>query len=271
MNVFLSALSGFLSFVMLISPFSPISRFSKSNSEENTMNIRVATYNIRNGADVDHDFSVIAKDILDNDIDIVGIQEVDNRTNRNGKQKTMEILSELTGYEYYNFVRCIDFDGGAYGTGILSKYPIEDFEAIYLTSDGHEQRKVGHAVINVEGTFIDFFNTHLSWESKDTRLKQFDEIAELTAASESGYFIVTGDFNTSDFTEYEVIKNAKLVNNADTRMISCSDDGAIDNIVYSKNFRKVSYGMYDKVNHSDHKMIWAELSFTIPEKTEATE
>ena len=267
MHALLKTVSGLLSILMLLSPFSPISNNRRnSKTEENRMSIRVATYNIHNGGDVDYDFGVIAKDILDNNIDIIGIQEVDTKTNRNKRQITMKILSELTGYEYYKTTSCIDFDGGTYGTGILSKYPIDSYTSVVLDSDCHEQRMLGHAVISVDGTLIDFYNTHLTWESTETRLKQFDQIGEIT--SKNKYFIVTGDFNTDEFSEFEVIRNSKLVNNEDTRMVSCGGDGAIDNIVYSKPFKVKSYGMYDEVKHSDHKMVWAELSFVIPEKSE---
>lgn len=259
-------LAGLLAGFMLVSPFSVINKTNIKTEaepeEDNGRVIRVATYNIRNGADVDHDFTVIADDILKNGVEIVGFQEVDKRTGRSKRTDGIKLIAEATGYEYYEFLPCIDYDGGLYGTAVLSKYPIESFEMIELPSDEHEQRMLGHAEINVDGVIIDFFNTHLSWESQATRQKQLAEINNRTA--ECDKFIVTADFNTSNFDELAAIENSSLVNNPETKMTSCGEDGAIDNIVYSGAFKVKNYGMYDEVSHSDHNMVWADLSFELP-------
>lgn len=270
MKILLSFMSGILSMIMLVSPFSPISRVNNKTDdedvaveiEEERMTVRVATYNIRGGSDVEHDLSIIAQDIIDNKVDIVGFQEVDRNTNRSGKVDMIKEIAALTGYEYCEFTRCIPYDGGYYGTAILSKYPIEEYGAVFLPSGQHEQRKLGHATININGVMLDFFNTHLSWEDADIRAEQFATIAEYTDGCEN--FIVTGDFNTANFDSFKAIPNSKIVNNEETRMVSCGEDGAIDNIVYSDSIRIENFGMYDEVRHSDHYMLWADISLEIP-------
>ena len=82
-----------------------------------TIKIKVGSYNIKNGALVEHDFSLLADDILDNNIEIVALQEVDCNTNRNKHQDTMAILAERTKY-YYCYGPSFDYDGGKYGNGI---------------------------------------------------------------------------------------------------------------------------------------------------------
>lgn len=274
MKILLSFFSGILSLMMLVSPFSPVSRVDNKpddaeivdenvgETEEKRITVRVATYNIRGGSDVEHDLSIIAQDILDNNVEIVGFQEVDKNTNRSGNVDMVKELAALTGYEYCEFTRCISYDGGYYGTAILSKYPIEEYEAVFLPSGHHEQRKLGHATININGVMLNFFNTHLSWEDADVRAEQFATIAEYTADCE--YFIVTGDFNTANFDSFKAIPNSNIVNNEENRMVSCGEDGAIDNIVYSDGIRLDGSGMYDEVDHSDHHMVWADFSFDMP-------
>ena len=89
-----------------------------------------------------------------------------------GGRNTLKILAEKAGYEYYYFCKAIDYQGGEYGTAIMSKYPIKSFEVIPLYGeDGIERRAMGHAVIDVNGTEIDYINTHLSYEKTRTNQK----------------------------------------------------------------------------------------------------
>lgn len=261
-NMFKSVTSGIIPAIILLSSFAANS-YADTKASEKKQTIRIASFNIENGTAVKHDFSVIAKDILENKIDIVGIQEVDKMATRSKKQDTIKLIAEATGYPYYYYTPCIDLQGGKYGTAILSKYPICDTGSTYLESDGHEQRMLGHVWVDVNGVCFDFFNTHLSYEEDATRTKQFGTIAEQTARTRN--FIVTGDFNTANFKEFTVIKGTKLVNNETNLIQSHPEAGPIDNIVYSTNFFTFKGSKrVDSASHSDHYMIWAD--FEIPAK-----
>ena len=63
--------------------------------------LRVATYNIRAGADVDRDVSVIAEDIRALDLDIVGLQEVDICTKRSKLTDQLQTIAELDGLIFH--------------------------------------------------------------------------------------------------------------------------------------------------------------------------
>ena len=219
--------------------------------------LRVGSYNIKHGGDVSLDMSIIAKDVTDLSLDIIGFQEIDQKTSRVGGLDTMKALSDASGYEYYAFAKAINYKGGEYGTGILSRYPIVEFEVIKLDSGSEEQRCVGHAVIDVNGVLFDFFNTHLSFESLDLRTGQYKKLAELLAKCET--YILTGDFNTAVMTEFDVLPDATLVNNGKFGTFPSSGK-AIDNIVISKDWNVVDSGMGPK-GHSDHILLWAELKF----------
>lgn len=224
------------------------------------MNIKVGSYNIRNGLDVKHDFSVIARDITEAGLDICGIQEVDMFTSRNGMQDTMALLAEYTGYAYYRFVKTIDFAGGDYGTAILSKHPIVDFEAVPLYSEGIENRVLGHAVIEIDGEKIDFFNTHLAFESQEIQLIQFSEVAKIFGKCDKA--ILTGDFNTDRFERFDAFENASKLNNSQNTLLSFEHRAAIDNIVVSESGIIAGGGMLTtQPDHSDHRMLYAEIKF----------
>lgn len=224
---------------------------------EVSLTLRVGSYNIKYGANVGLDMSVIAADITALSLDVIGFQEIDQKTSRVNGLDTMKALSRATGYEYYAFARAIDYKGGEYGTGILSRYPIKEFTVIPLESGNEEARSVGHAVLDINGVGFDFFNTHLSYEQKALRTGQFKRLAELAAACET--FIITGDFNTAATSEFSVIKNSSLVN-ANKYGTFPSSGKAIDNIVISGDWSVTNSGMGPS-GHSDHNLLWAELKF----------
>jgi len=87
--------------------------------------IRVMSYNIHTGVGIDGKFDLerIARLITEYNIDIAGLQEVDQGVERTDRVDTMKKLSELTGM-YAAFGMAIPFQGGEYGNGILSRFPI---------------------------------------------------------------------------------------------------------------------------------------------------
>ncbi len=222
------------------------------------LTLRVGSYNIKNGGDVNHDMSIIAADIKALDLDIVGLQEVDVGTSRAKGLDILKLLAEATGYEYYQFAKAINFQGGGYGTAILSRYPIVNYETIALeTASGYEARAFGHARIEVNGVEIDFFNTHLSYEKRELRDVQFAQLAEHTNSCRG--YIVTGDFNTENMTEFKVFDDAEFVNEGKYPTYPSSST-AIDNIVVESGWKIVDSGMV-ATGHSDHNLLWAEIHY----------
>lgn len=219
------------------------------------MTLKVMSYNIRHGADANLDMAILAEDIKRNRADVVGIQEIDEGTARVGGLRTLEELSRATGYPYFAFSKAMDYKGGAYGIGILSRYPIVESETVPLFYET-EPRVLCHGRLDVEGQRVDFFNTHLDYISKDARAKEFGQLQELLSSYDC--FVLTGDFNTADMTEFEAITVATPVNHGQLGSF-VSSGKAIDNILYTPNFTLTDSGM-DPVTHSDHYLIWAELA-----------
>lgn len=234
------------------------------NKQEGEVMLRVASYNIRHGADVNMDMQVLANDITGLNIDVVGLQEIDQNAKRSGYIDTMKLLSEASGMEYYAFAKGIPLGTGEYGTGILSRWPIVAFEMTPLESGTHEQRSIGHAILDVNGTHVHFFNTHLSYEDKGIRGQQFAQIAEMLPKDEP--WLLTGDFNTADFAEFAVLNYTTLLNRPDNQLGSFySKSSAIDNIVMSAGWQIIDDGMLE-VKHSDHYMIWCDAHLEVTKK-----
>lgn len=219
--------------------------------------LRFASYNIFHGGRAEYDMSKIAKNILDNGIDIVGLQEVDRGTLRSGGLDILSELSAKTGYSHYVFFKTIDFDGGEYGTAVLSRYPIVASEKIVLNSGNSEKRALGFTQIDIGERKINFFVTHLTFDSAEIRRAQLSEVANLLC--EKGNFVLAGDFNTGDLGALDEIDCVNRINKRECPTVTFpSDELSIDNILYSE-----KYWNFEKINvvtdsYSDHYMIWAE-------------
>ena len=223
---------------------------------------RFASYNIFHGGRADLDMSKIAKNIIDNDIDIVGLQEVDMGALRSGRIDTLKELSLATGYQYYVFFKTIDFDSGEYGTAVLSKYPIIFSEKYLLNSGNSEQRALGLTQIDVCGQIINFFVTHLTFDSPAIRAGQLSQIAHMLSQKDN--FVLAGDFNTFDLGALDCMDGVKRINKLEDLKVTFPENKlSIDNILYSET--KWRFGDINVVteSYSDHYMIWAEAEYKI--------
>ena len=236
---------------------------------ENSISLRVATFNIHlGGQDVKYDLSVLAEDIRQSGADVIGLQEVDKNTLRNKNQDTMKILGELTGYYYY-FAPAINTQGGQYGNGLLSRFPIESADYVVLPEGGYEneeQRVVLQACLNVNGTKLYFYCTHFNQWAADASMKAIYKLAR-----PNDPFIVVGDFNYQNFDVFnQNFPDCTKVNNAAVNWKTTYDGYMFDNIILSKSIEKIRACLIDTTDangkrHSDHLMVVADIRIILPE------
>ena len=221
--------------------------------EKPNMTISIGTYNIQYGLCVGVDYRIIAEEILASGVSIVGLQEIDYCTVRNHAQDTMALLSEYTGWEYYAFAPALEnFQGGQYGVAILSKYPIlsNTYVPLPALTEAEERRTVQHAVIDIDGYKLDFFNTHCDTDSIHVQLAAIKELID-----PNSNFVITGDFNHGVYRSFTVFEGTSLANT-----MQGSGKGYIDNIVLSRNIICNNLRI-DFTQHSDHEHVVAELEF----------
>jgi endonuclease/exonuclease/phosphatase family metal-dependent hydrolase len=160
--------------------------------------IRVMTYNIHTGVGVDGKFDLarIARLITNHRIDIAGLQEVDQGVERTGRVRTMEVLSELTGMNFA-FGKAITFQGGEYGNGILSRYPmIEKRNHRYAFDQTGEHRALICVLLKYQNDTLLVMNTHLDHRPDDTeRMKSVEEILSIAAGHLDRLLLLLGDIN----------------------------------------------------------------------------
>ena len=177
---------------------------NKQVKRENVL--RILSYNIHHANPPSKpgiiDLDAIAKVIIKESPDVVGLQEVDFHTNRSGSNISQAAeLSRLSGMPYYYFAKAINYDGGEYGLAILSRFPMSEMESIQLPTESStkgELRTLSTAVIELPGkNKILFANTHLDAQRSDTnRYLQINKIVEILSR-EKLPVIITGDFNAT--------------------------------------------------------------------------
>lgn len=224
------------------------------------LKLRFASYNIFHGGHAGYDMSLMAKNIIDNKIDIVGLQEVDRGVARSNGIDVLEELSLATGYRYYAFFKTIDLNGGEYGIAVLSRYPIVSSDKLLLDAGNYEKRALGYTAIDIDGHHISFLVTHLSFRSSSARESQLLRVSEELAKKEE--FVLAGDFNSSDLGVLDLMNGVGRINKKEDLTVTFPDGLlAIDNILYSK--KHWSFGNINvvKESYSDHYMIWADAEF----------
>ena len=235
-----------------------------------SFNVKIATFNICKaefGATKYKDFTKIVAAIKASGADIVGLQEVDYKTNRAGGIDQAAKIAQLAGYSHYKFFRAIDFNGGGFGVAVISKYPIANSEQINLPASGKEQRILARAGIRINNEIINFFVTHLSYngEPGTNRAQQFTAVANKIANYNK--VILVGDFNTDHWPQFDPIVNKGflLVSKSDsdktgTHYVDGYGYLAIDNIVHSKIFTASGRNFIDN-GASDHRLLYATLTY----------
>jgi endonuclease/exonuclease/phosphatase family metal-dependent hydrolase len=175
-------------------------------SNLNGQTLKIMTYNIHVGQDAANKDQLknMADFIKSSKADIVGLQEVDSVCNRSGKVDQMKFLAENTGM-HYAYARHFAFDGGSYGIGILSKYPLSDIKdhRIILTSTGKsdaDTRALLTASIVAGNTKIMFGTVHMDYRDSNSRLAQSAELVKLFDNKQLPV-ILTGDFNAEPGTK----------------------------------------------------------------------
>lgn len=151
--------------------------------------IRVLSYNVKNcqGMDGIVDYTRIAAIINRINPDVVALQELDSATKRSNGVVVLDELARLTGM-HRTYGASIDYQGGKYGVGILTKKKPESWRRIPLP--GREEPR---SLLIVELKDIVIGCTHFS-------LTQDDRIASANIVSEafgedSRPVIIAGDFN----------------------------------------------------------------------------
>jgi endonuclease/exonuclease/phosphatase family metal-dependent hydrolase len=163
--------------------------------------LRVLTYNIHHGEGLDGRFDLQRlADIMNSAApDLIALQEVDRGTTRAGRVDQMAELGRLTGMHPV-FGKAMDYQGGAYGVGVLSRQPIRRVRNRRLPGSPDREPRTALTVdvdMGERGPLVQLTTTHL-----DQGRNSMDQVAQasyLAAAAAPGTndaAILAGDMNS---------------------------------------------------------------------------
>lgn len=170
------------------------SLFVLSAQAQNTL--RLMTYNIRNANGMDGvcSFQRIANVINNASPDVVAIQEVDSMTNRSSRKYVLGEIAERTQMHGY-FAPAIDYDGGKYGVGLLTKRVPLRLQTIPLPG-----REEARTLLLAEFEDYIYCCTHLSLTEED-RMQSLQILKTFAAGSKKPFFLA-GDMNAEPESEF---------------------------------------------------------------------
>jgi len=245
-----------------------------SSHAELPVEIRVVTYNIHHGEGTDRkfDLSRIAKRMMAERPDIIALQEVDQKTRRASGVDQPAEFAKLTGMRVV-FGRNIDYDGGGYGTAVLTRLPVRDSKSVKLksyyppTAENPEQRGVQVIEIGENGkTELLFLCTHLDFRpADDERMNSAVTINELVKKHSDTPALIAGDFNaTPDSGPVREFEKEWKVAGDDASIVTFPSEGPsrrIDYVMYrpAEKWKVEEVRVLDEPVASDHRPVLAVL------------
>lgn len=141
------------------------------------------------------------------DADVVAMQEIDQESSWAGNFDHLAYLREQAGYAHALHgvtTRRAGLFNLCYGNAFLSRYPLEEGEAVTFGRRTVGEKGFLFAEITVAGRRVPLINLHLHYRSRQARLAQVGQVFRYLAQRHNArapYWsvppVVCGDFNTS--------------------------------------------------------------------------
>jgi endonuclease/exonuclease/phosphatase family metal-dependent hydrolase len=161
-----------------------------SNPPVTTGRVKVLHWNTAYGRGTDNivDLNRQATWMANMQADLISLNEVPPENT----STYVSLLQQKTGVAWYSYWVAIT-PGNNVGQQILSRYPLLSTSALYMSFG----RSVAQARVSIGGRTINFFSTHLSFESSSWRWTQLSELKSWMAGF-GEQRIIAGDFNMWD-------------------------------------------------------------------------
>ena len=224
--------------------------------------LSVMTFNIRAGyGDKGYvmDLSRAAGVINNNNSDIVLLQELDSVNGRNNVYQAQE-LGKLCDMNYL-FAPAIDFKGGKYGIGMLSKE--KPLQHKYVSLPCKSEPRV-LLIVEFEKYFV--CNTHLSLHADD-RMASIPIILENLKELKGKPIFIGGDWNATPDMAFikEMTNHFEILSDTSVYTFPAGvPDRCLDYIAVKKDDNKVKVISTEVLNEptsSDHRPVLVNLKF----------
>jgi endonuclease/exonuclease/phosphatase family metal-dependent hydrolase len=246
--------------------------------------LRLVSYNVLYGVDVDEDATFFLADPDLANADVICLQET--------RRQSFEVISDTGQLAErmnmgYVFVPNFEEDGDLYGIAMLSRHPLEDVEVMLLPElvetapEDRAARAALRARVETDAGSIHIINVHL-----DVALNVPERILQVRPAviDPPASAAVLGDFNTNDYVwAFDTIPVFPIDAVADTSQATALD-GYMRDIDYAtptEDFGDTWHGppkdqrldsifthglstgrgaVAEKLDTSDHRPIWLDVS-----------
>ena len=170
--------------------------------------LKVMTYNIQGmkpGTEPEVRIIHIIDKLIQIDPDIIGVQEINESLSGGGADNQAKVIADsLSAYFGINYNYYTSFTHLSWNNqfrefvGIITKHNVEEEGFFQLVSGVFPRKVVWNKIDTPIGT-VNFFNTHLSFNSSSVRVQQVQQIIQYIENTENNHpaiaSILTGDFN----------------------------------------------------------------------------
>ena len=238
--------------------------FAMALSAHSQNDLKLMSYNIRNAKGMDNVRNVqrIVNVINNEAPDVVAVQELDSMTTRSSQTFVLAEITERTQM-HASYAPAIDFQGGKYGIGILSKDKPLDIQTYPLP--GREEKRM-----LMVAEFKDYFFacTHLSLTEED-RLTSLEIIKNSVKSNQKPFFLA-GDLNDTPNSKFiQALQEEFLIltNTKKPTYPAPEPKETIDYIAAWKgntdNFANLSAQVVEEPLASDHRPLTVQLRMSM--------
>ena len=238
--------------------------FAMALSAHSQNDLKLMSYNIRNAKGMDNVRNVqrIVNVINNEAPDVVAVQELDSMTTRSNQTFVLAEVAERTQM-HASYAPAIDFQGGKYGIGILSKDKPLDIQTYPLP--GREEKRM-----LMVAEFKDYFFacTHLSLTEED-RLTSLEIIKNSVKSNQKPFFLA-GDLNDTPNSKFiQALQEDFLIltNTKKPTYPAPKPKETIDYIAAWKgntdNFANLSTQVVEEPLASDHRPLTVQLRMSM--------
>lgn len=199
--------------------------------------LRIMSYNVRNGIGIDGkmEYDRLAEVINNYAPDVIALQELDSATERSNRANVLEELAMQTN-RYSLYAPSIDFMGGKYGIGLLSKEKPLNYHSFRLPSTEGQEARIA---LWVEFDKYIMCCTHLSLSEKE-RVESISVIEEnIDKIKTDKPVFFAGDMNSEvgDKTQKAIMRSFVCL--SDATLATIPADKPIKCIDYIYQYKKI--------------------------------
>lgn len=235
-----------------------------SKQKENTLNnvLRVASFNVQSISYNKFDYLQETKNIIhEAKPHICGLQEMISGSYFDFDQSMRSKPFPFTFFTE-NVKNYRNGEGHSYGIGLISGLGLSNkYSKMYtMLNEKLEKRSFQRVSLNVNGTNINFYNTHLTNDNESEINNQLSQLYDDVVSQGIDKVVIVGDFNTQNMSLFNNFKNLGFKFMHTGELPTFHGGTSPDNILISNALDFIDTGMLTvPSNISDHNLIYADI------------